>query len=344
MLRQDKGQAMTQPIDYHTPGIPLDFKNRKTGLVVYGVFLILFGSLAGCLTIAVPITIVRGQGGETSAGGIISALLAYAGVATGLIWTGIGSIRAQRWTRPIVLIIGTITLVMVAVSGLALLTVIPQMNDAIAGSATTMPAPAVSRAMTWGFIAAMVLSYLIYLLIPAAFVAFYRSEDVLRTLQYYDPQPRWTEQCPLPVLGAAIASALVAAGMLLAAIGSEILTVFGVFVTSPMAMLGQLLIGGVFATTGYLLFRLDSKGWALAVVITTLSLLSAVVSIVLIDPEALIAGGASAEEIAAIMGFGEGFKPIQVATALMLGLGSLGYLLYLRKYFFASSAATVSRQ
>src|SRR5262245_4988302 len=104
---------MTQTIDYKTPEGPFGFRNRKTGLTVMGVVLIVMGGLAGCMTILTPLGIAAGRRSSPAQFEMRDAvfiLLMYALISAALIWGGIGSIRCRRWIRPLVLIMATLAL------------------------------------------------------------------------------------------------------------------------------------------------------------------------------------------------------------------------------------------
>ncbi len=50
----------------------------------------------------------------------------------------------------------------------------------------------------------MLFMFLIYIVAPGWLVWFYMSRHVRATCEYRDPQPRWTDACPVPVLGVSL--------------------------------------------------------------------------------------------------------------------------------------------
>ncbi len=244
------GVDMTQ-ISYQTPDVPRDFPNRKSALLAFGIIMILMGALAGCGTLLMPAALIIQRSALASMqpqqtiqpGMIVMAVAIYAAVATGLIWTGIGSIRAQRWVRPIVLIFGTLWLAMgiVGIAGMALS--LPMMKASMQAATPRGATPVPATFQTVFVLVGLGFSAIIYLVIPGVFVLFYRSDSVRRTLEFYDPRFRWTDRCPLPVLGMSIACAMFALGSLVA-IAYGIAPVFGVVLTGAAAM-GQMLFQSI---------------------------------------------------------------------------------------------------
>ena len=62
----------------------------------------------------------------------------------------------------------------------------------------------------------MALSAVMYVIIPGVLVMFYGSKHVKATCELWDPQIRWTDKCPLPVLALSLVAGLSAAWMPLA--------------------------------------------------------------------------------------------------------------------------------
>jgi hypothetical protein len=90
--------------------VPLapDYKNRSGGLVVFGVLTILLGVICGLM---VPMMLLgqltKPQSADVPAitlAMILPALLIYGGLAVAWVWLGIGSIKARRWARALLLI------------------------------------------------------------------------------------------------------------------------------------------------------------------------------------------------------------------------------------------------
>ncbi len=85
-----------------------DYKNRSTGLIIFGILTLLLGGLCALF---IPLMLF----GQTMAAKapnapppntamLLPGLAMYGGLAVALIWLGIGSIKARRWARALLLI------------------------------------------------------------------------------------------------------------------------------------------------------------------------------------------------------------------------------------------------
>src|SRR4051812_38801345 len=93
----DLAQASTAP-----------YEDRKTGLTIFGILTLLMGAVCALF---IPLMLasltmsanVRGPAQDTRM--ILPALLMYGGLAVMFVWLGIGSIKARRWARALLLIL-----------------------------------------------------------------------------------------------------------------------------------------------------------------------------------------------------------------------------------------------
>src|SRR5271156_3567557 len=88
---------------------PLEFHDRKTGLIIFGVLLILLGCGAGML---VPLMLLGAMLPVHAAGVeptpirlLLPGVFVYLLLAVAFIWLGIGSLLCRRWARALALII-----------------------------------------------------------------------------------------------------------------------------------------------------------------------------------------------------------------------------------------------
>src|ERR1035438_6551077 len=97
--------------------VPLpDYKDRSTGLIIFGILTLLLGCFVGLF---VPLMLF-GQmmaakapnAPPANAAAILPVVAIYGGLAVALIWLGIGSIKARRWARALLLIFSWSWLVM----------------------------------------------------------------------------------------------------------------------------------------------------------------------------------------------------------------------------------------
>ena len=199
-----------------------DYKDRSTGLVIFGILTLLLGCLAGLL---VPLMLF-GQMMAAKApdappvnhAAILPAIGIYGGLAVALIWLGIGSIKTRRWARALLLIFSWSWLIMgVFMTGHAV------RHEQVAGEPAARcqnrPAGHAAGNRTAMVIGMTIFFFVAFVLVPAVWVFFYKSRHVKATCEARDPVTRWTDACPLPVFTASRPFLVLAALRRLAALG-----------------------------------------------------------------------------------------------------------------------------
>jgi hypothetical protein len=248
-----------------------DFKNRSTGLIVFGILTILIGCLCGLLILLMLFGQAMAAKGPNppprNASAILPAIFIYGGLAVTLIWLGIGSILARRWARALLLIFSWSWLIM----GICMTAVMPFV---MSKSFANLPPNAKTGqpAMPPGAITGMVIGmtiffFVFFVLVPAVWTFFYGSRHVKATCEARDPVPRWTDACPLPVLAFCLWTWLAVPMMLVMPLtGQAVMPCFGVFVSGLTGSLFCLVIAAVWGTAGWWLYRLEMRGWWLILI------------------------------------------------------------------------------
>jgi len=315
-----------------------DYKDRSTGLVVFGILTLLLGCLAGLL---VPLMLL-GQRVAAQApnappqnhAALVPAMVIYGGLAVTLIWLGIGSIQARRWARALLLIFSWSWLII----GVGMTAVIPffmskTMANLPPNAKTGQPAmpPAAITAMVVG----MTIFFLVFfVLVPALWTYFYNSRQVKATCEARDPATRWTDACPLPVLGFCLWTWFAVPALLVMPVSSHaVMPFFGVFISGLTGTVFCLVIAAVWGWAGWWLYRLDARGWWLILVAMVLFMVSALLTYAHHD----------VSEMYQL----QGLPPAQIEqmqkTGLLTGnhlswftalctLPFVGYLLFIKKY------------
>ena len=315
-----------------------DYKDRSTGLMIFGIMTLLLGCLVGLM---VPLMLF-GQAMAAKAphappvnpSGILMALAIYGGLAVALIWLGIGSIKARRWARALLLIFSwswliigiSITAVMPFVMGKVFANLPP---NAQTGQPATPP----------GFITGMVIGMTLFfggffVLLPGVWTFFYQSRHVKATCEARDPETRWTDACPLPVLGFCLWTWFAVPLMLVMALtGMAVMPCFGMFVSGLPGGLFCLVIAAVWGVAGWWLYRLEMRGWWLILIAMVLFTVSALLTYAQHDiSEMYQLQGLPQAQIDQMqkMGLFTGNR-MGWFTALC-SLPFLGYLLFIKKY------------
>jgi hypothetical protein len=200
----------------HEETLPsLDFRDKKVRLVVLGILQIIFGAfcflMVPLMVLGMIASAVAGKdtGAAVSYKMMIPGILFYLLLAVWFIWMGIGSVKALRWARALILISSWLWLICGVCGFVFVLVMIPNMYDQMSLQ-DDIPAEMVV-VMQYMMIAFMAV---IYVIIPGIFVLFYKGKHVKATCEYRDPKIRWTDKCPLPVLGVSFVCAIWAVSML----------------------------------------------------------------------------------------------------------------------------------
>ena len=284
-------ESASNPVPEHTTPVatpvpaPLPespgYRDRGTGLVIFGVLQIILGLLAALMVplVALGAFMSRlGPGGAMRPGQFISAVATYAFLAAALIGLGIGSLQMKRWAHALTLVTSWYGLITGALVTVLLTAALPvAMRSGLAQAQQNAPGP--SPPISTGVMAVILTLIIIFaafflILVPIAFVVFYSRADVAETCRRRDPIPRWTDRTPLPVLGASVVLAIGALYLLLVGVTTPIFPFFGRYLTG---IPGSVCFIGMAALDAYLaiaLFRLQTSGWWIAVVTVPIRLLS----------------------------------------------------------------------
>ena len=103
-------------------GAPEGFKDRSSALIGVGVLVVGLGCVAALFAALVAVAALLGPAGGTPArpAQVLPGLLTCVIVAVSFVWLGIGSIKARRWARTLLLIASWLWLLS-GVAGVALL-------------------------------------------------------------------------------------------------------------------------------------------------------------------------------------------------------------------------------
>jgi len=264
---------------------PPAFADRSTGLLVFGIMEMIGGVLTLFFIPLMLIGIVMGRkaGGSVPASSFITVPLTYGGLAAVLFTLGIGATLAKRWAWALNLIVSWIWLVGGTLTTTMLVFVLPgamisSMKQAVARNpnSAAVPSPAVMAVIVTLMIA-FVAFFLIIL--PIAFLFFYRSRNVELTCKHRDPVERWTDRRPLPVLGCALLAAFGSVYYLVFAFTRPLTPFFGRYLTGSPAAAVFVAIALVDGFVSVSLFRMKVIGWWVAVVGMSVRLLAALLTI-----------------------------------------------------------------
>jgi hypothetical protein len=317
----------------------LTYKDRKTGLAIFGAIQIVLGALCALF---VPLMLMgmlaaavmdKGANEAMSVRAMIPGLLVYVLLATWFIWMGIGSIQARRWARALCLVSSWICLISGITGMLFMLMFMPDMYEQMSKDGQ-MPANVVTIVKYVTFVFMTV----IYIIIPTSFILFYGSKNTKATCEHRDPVVRWTDKCPLPVLALTLMAGSGAACLPLMGLYGWAIPCFGVIATGAVGA-GIALV--LFVVLGYItrgLYRLDLKAWWCAAGLAVVWGASCTITfsrVSLLELYEKMNFSAQQLEMMKKMSFTQSNSPVFASLFYVLLL--LLFLVYTRRYFTSNT-------
>jgi hypothetical protein len=354
-LPPDSGLS-SRPAPEPTPAVAVPplldvpvYKDRGTGLVVFGVFQIILGLLAALM---VPFVVLGAfmsrlaPGGAMRPGQVLSGVATYAFAAAGLLGLGIGSVRMKRWARALTLVTSWYWLIMGALVTVLVTAVLPVTMRGVLTQMKQSGPNAPSPEMSTGIMAVMLTVVIVFMafflvVVPIAFVVFYGRKDVAETCRRRDPVERWTDRTPLPVLGASVALFTGAVYMLLVGLTTPLFPFFGRYLTGIPAAACFVVLGALDFYLAIALFRLQATGWWIAVFAAPVRMLSMILTYRKADlMQAYSKMGLSDAQLQMLNSSPMFRGHIMLWWGLVSMVLFFGYLVWLKQYFKAPAPAT----
>jgi hypothetical protein len=317
------------------PAPDAGFKDRRTGLMIFGILLIVLGCLVALM---IPLMLL-GQFMARQVPGLeptpmrflLPGVLTYLGLSVAFIWLGIGSMQCRRWARALLLILSWMWLICGIAGSVAVGFIIPQVfAHPPPGSP---PLPAAARVLMTLF--ALAFTTVIYVVIPGVLLLFYRSHHVKATCDARDPVPRWTDACPLPVLAISLLLGCGAFFMpLMIAVYNSVVPFFGCYVTGLPGATILLATAVVWAWAARATYRLQIAGWWAAFLGFGIWMFSAGITfarIGLLPMYELIDFPKAPLDMVRQMGFLQ--SPLLGVLMVACWLPFLGYVVFTKRYF-----------
>jgi hypothetical protein len=316
--------------------------DRSTGLVIFGILLIVIGCFAALFVPFILVTALiarKSMGAGLPFGNVFMSVTTYGGLAIVLIVLGIGSIRARRWAHDLTLIGGWLWLITGTLLTIFMTVVMPSSFAAgFKAAAQRNPQASLPPGALAVVLTLVIVFFSVFLIaVPIALVLFYRRDDVRETCRRRDTAVGWTERCPLPVLAVCLLFIIGAAYYLLTALALPLYPFFGTYLTGLPARALLAFAAGLDILLAILLYRLKPLGWWLAASAILLRIVSLAITVQRGDLlEAYRRVGWSQQQIQALT----------ASPSLRLGLWSgvalsgifLLYLLWIKRSFVAREA------
>jgi len=320
------------------PPPPSSYRDRRTGLILFGVLEILLGVL--CLLMAGLVVfsqmmLTRVTGVPVSMQMMIPGVLFYVGLAGVFVWLGVGSIQCRRWARALLLIFAWVWLCMGFLTVPMMAWLMPRILASAPAGGQSLPAGAMAVVV----VVQLVFMGVFFILLPGALVLFYRSRQVKDTCESRDPVRRWTDGCPLPVLAVACLmwwGAVLMLGLPLAKLA--MLPFFGILLTGLPGTLLMIVMACVLFWIGRSWYRLKVAGWWVLMAVVIVFAISNTLTFARVDiVEVYQKLGYPQAQIDLIQQQGWLTSGFMMWSSLIWVLPMLGYLLWVKRFFRVTS-------
>ena len=320
-------------------GKKVAFKDRKTGLVIFGIFHIIIGAFCALFML---LTIVGAMAlrnlGETtgaimSVGQMILVVFLYLLLAVWFVWMGIGSILARKWARALILITSWLWLICGLIVLIFILVFIPAMfSQMAAGEEIPGEAVVIVQSMVTAFLV------FIFIVIPGAFVLFYSSRHVKATCEQRDRQVRWIDKAPLPVITLSSILGCMAISMPLMGFYRWTSHFFGLVLSGIPGAVIVLVYAVLFAYAAWGTYKLQVKAWWCGFLSTFALEVSMVITFSRVSlGEFYEKMGVPQERLEIIQRLDLFHDPRVLILSGLAIIGFLGFMIYTKRYFKASA-------
>jgi len=322
------------------------YRDRGTGLTIFGVVQIILGLLAALMVPFIALAAFMSRlapGGAMRPGQIVSGVATYALAAAVLLTLGIGSVRMKRWARALTLVISWYWLIMGVLATVLLTAVLPVVMKGVMAQMKQSSADAGSAEVSTGVMAVILTLIIIFaafflVLVPIAFVIFYSRKDVAETCRRRDPVERWTDRTPLPVLGASVALFAGAFYMLMVGLTTPLFPFFGSYLTGIAAVACFVVLAALDLYISVALFRLQLSGWWIAIAALSVRTVSMILTYSRADLMQAYSKMGMSDAQMEMLNSSPVFRGHVLLWWSMLSMVLfLGYLVWLKRYFKPSA-------
>jgi hypothetical protein len=341
--------AVTQPLP-ESPALSVPaYRDRGTGLVIFGVAQIILGLLAALVVPLIALSAFMARlapGGTMPFARVISGAIFYVFIAALLLALGIGSVRMKRWARALTLVTSWYWLILGTLGTVSLTAVLPVTMRTALAQAQQNSAGTSSPEITTGVMAVIITIVIVFfafflILVPVAFLIFYSRNDVAETCRHRDPVERWTDRAPLPVLGASVAFFALSLRGLITGITAPMFPFFGRYLTGIPAAAVLVALAALDLYLAVALFRLRSSGWWIAIVATPVRMLAVAFSYSRAGLMQAYSKMGWSDEQMNILNSSPLFRSrVVLWWGVILMMMFFGYLLWLKRYFKTPPTAT----
>jgi hypothetical protein len=313
--------------------------------MVFGILQILFGGLCALMAplmifgMVMNATMNKDTANPVGWHMMIPAIGVYAAMAAWFITMGIGSVLARRWARALILISSWFWFIGGMIGFAVVSMYLPSMYDQM-GEDGKIP-----EAMIVGMKVGMVVFMaMFYVILPGLLVLFYSGRDVKATCEHRDPRIRWTDKCPLPVLGMSLMCAVWAVSLLSMGAYGWVMPFFGTILSGLPGAGVTVALMLLLAYAAWGLYKLDIKAWWCVLMLNIVWLVSTVLTFTRVGFQAFYDKmNLPAQQLEQVQQFSRLWEHIMYVPMVIWLVLIVAYLVYIRRYFKCNLAGTLGQ-
>lgn len=223
------------------------------GFALIGAGNVVFAFFSGRLS---AVTAAGGFSSDSPLGRylLLVSLVEYLGGAAFFIVIAVGTLRARRWARTLMLIVSWAWLVGGGIAMGLSAVVMPALLSQLPGTEDDPSLHGMAMAAILTFLAVFCV------VLPGFFVIAYSGRNVRKTFERRHPEPTWTDGRPKSVLGLSLGLLLCGlAGLMSLPLGS--MALFGTLLTGRAAVAAILITACLWIVMGRLIYGMTVRGW-----------------------------------------------------------------------------------
>ena len=294
-----------QPAVPPPPGVPAPtppsgapaHRDRSGWLLFFGIAEILMGAVCLLLFSLCLVVLPMALAAQPSAAQVPALALwinvgTYVAAGSFLLTMGIGTIRAKKWARALMLLTSWPVFLSFLMAGIVMMAMMPATIDAMPQTPGQPDMRGVVRVVLLLIVVGLTL-------IPLSFIVFYSRRNVRATFEARDPARSWVDRCPLPILGVAGAAALFGVMPLIGLARGPSFGFMGFLLTGWPAVVVLLVNVALTVWLAVQLYSMTRTGWWANVAYAVLSGLSGWITMRVVGMERLMAASGYEAQIAA---------------------------------------------
>lgn len=326
--------------------------DMRVMLGVLGLFVIVGGLACGGIgslyVTVVPQSMQMAYGTPAKVGAAFIGICTMCALfALGFIWLGVGSMMARKWARDLLHALGWMwagLVVIIVISAGSTFPMMMKMTQAEIAATPGGPPPGALNA----FIGIILVFYAAVLVTPAILlILLYGLKNVRATVAYHDRKPRWTERVPMPVLVWWLMMVMSVISMISFAFTYPgLLASAGIYDNPALVSVVICLIMALLIWHAWTVAKMKPWAWTVALAMVIVGFSFGMYQMATIDMVALQRASfqdmglempKAQEEMILSMYSDRGW---QILPGLLSAAVVLGYLIWIRRYFYPSHAAS----